>query len=138
MAPVARGQEAHRSWPAVVGRWRATTAAALGILIIVLLGVTIRVRGNGPLRLDSWWHDLMLAWRGDAGLAIARAFAVMGGVTPMIFFGVGIVLAFLIATKPRYALAVATAMLTSEVVTRLLKGLVRPSAPRRLRWPTSD
>lgn len=76
-----------------------------------------------------WWHDLMLAWRTDAGLTMARALDVVGGTTSMIVIGGALVAGFLIARRPWGALTVAGAMLASELVTGSMKVLFARPRP---------
>ncbi|WP_344094982.1 phosphatase PAP2 family protein [Microbacterium deminutum] len=92
-----------------------------GVLAVVLLGLVIHALGNGPLAVDTWWHDVMLAWRTDAGLAVAWALDLIGGVASMIAIGIAIVIGFLTARRPRDAIAVVAAMLVSETITGVLK-----------------
>lgn len=92
-----------------------------GIVCVLLLGIAIHSLGNGPLAIDVWWHDLMLAWRTNAGLAVAYALDFLGGAAAMIAIGILIVVCFLIARRPWAALTVVIAMLASEAVTGLLK-----------------
>ncbi|GAA1960772.1 phosphatase PAP2 family protein [Microbacterium deminutum] len=83
--------------------------------------MVIHALGNGPLAVDTWWHDVMLAWRTDAGLAVAWALDLIGGVASMIAIGIAIVIGFLTARRPRDAIAVVAAMLVSETITGVLK-----------------
>ncbi|KJL43777.1 phosphatase PAP2 family protein [Microbacterium trichothecenolyticum] len=92
-----------------------------GLSAVVLLGLVIHALGNGPLPVDTWWHDLMLASRTDAGLAVARALDVIGGVVWMIVIGIVLVVSLLIAHRPWDALAVVAAMLVAEATTSVLK-----------------
>ena len=85
------------------------------------------MQGNEPLAIDSWWHDLMLAWRTDAGLTVAHALAAIGAPVSMILFVVVVVAAYVVARRPWDAVTVATAVAALEVVTGLLKvGFARP------------
>lgn len=92
-----------------------------GVGLVVVLGAIILLFENGPLAIDSWWHDLMLSGRTDAGLRVARAFDIIGGVISMIVIGVLVVAAFVIARRPWDALALAAAMLACDAVGAILK-----------------
>jgi undecaprenyl-diphosphatase len=92
-----------------------------GIAFVVLLGVAIHSMGNGPLAIDSWWHDLMLAWRTDVGLIVAQAMQFIGGPIPMILIGVAIVISFILDHRRMAAFTVAVAMLGTEALTSVLK-----------------
>lgn len=119
-APAPRGAR-----PLVVG--------LVGVVAVAMLGTIILLLGNGPTRVDVWWHELMLAWRTDAGLTVAHALDVIGGTTAMIVIGAALVAGFLFARRPWGALTVATAMLASELVTGSMKVLfARPRPPDSL------
>ncbi|UYK40654.1 phosphatase PAP2 family protein [Microbacterium terricola] len=93
----------------------------------MLLGVVIKALGNGPLGIDMWWHDLMLVWRTDVGLTVARALDAVGGVVSMIVIGIALVVGLVLARRPWDALVVLTAMVVSEAVATVLKlSLTRP------------
>jgi undecaprenyl-diphosphatase len=95
--------------------------AGVGALGVVVLGAAIYALGNGPLTIDSWWHDLMLAWRTPAGLFVAQAFQFLGGGLTMTVVTIAIVAWFAIARRPWDALVVVVAMLVAEVATSALK-----------------
>jgi undecaprenyl-diphosphatase len=95
--------------------------AGVGVLAVVVLGATIYALGNGPLAIDSWWHDLMLAWRTPAGLFFAQAFQFVGGALSMTVLTIAVVVGFAIARRPWDALAVVVAMVVAEVATSALK-----------------
>lgn len=112
--------------PLVVG-------GVVGVAGVVLFGILIHAVGNGPLAVDSWWHDVMLAWRTDAGLVVAHALDVIGGVVSMIVIGVAIVLGLLFARRPWNALSVVSAMLIAEATTSAMKvSFARPRPPDSL------
>lgn len=100
---------------------RPLVVGLVGVVAVVLLGTVILLLGNGPTEVDVWWHDLMLAWRTDGGLTVARALDVIGGTTSMIVIGIALVAGFLIARRPWGAVMVAAAMVASEVVTGSMK-----------------
>lgn len=98
-----------------------------GLGAAVLLGVWISVSGNGPLPVDTWWHDLMRAWRTDLGLILAHSLETIGGVFPMILAGLAVVVGFLVLKRPWSALTVVLTLLASQAVTTVLKvSLARP------------
>lgn len=105
------------------------TSGLVGVLAAILLGTALLLWGNGPTKIDSWWHDLMLSLRTGFGVSVARVFDIVGGVTPMIFIGVVIVAAFLIARRPWSALTVVVAMVLCEAVTGVLKVLLARPRP---------
>ncbi|GAA1979766.1 phosphatase PAP2 family protein [Microbacterium pumilum] len=116
-------------------RFRTTLIASglAGGVAVILLGVGINALGNGPLAIDTWWHDLMLTWRTESWLAVALAFDVVGGVTAMTVIGIVIVVGFLAARRPWDALTVTAAMLTSQAITGVLKvSFARPRPPDSL------
>lgn len=92
-----------------------------GVVAVVLLGLVIQALGNGPLAVDTWWHDLMLGWRTDTGLAIAWALDRVGGTVWMIVIGTVIVIGFLIARRPWAAAVAVAATLISQAITGVLK-----------------
>jgi membrane-associated phospholipid phosphatase len=111
------------------GSRRPLVIGIIGITATVLLGIVIRVSGNGPTNLDSAWHDLMLAWRTRPGVDIARALDVAGGVSAMMSVGVILTIVLLFARRPWGALAVAGTMVLSEVATGTLKLLFARPRP---------
>jgi membrane-associated phospholipid phosphatase len=115
--------------PTSAGSSRTTLlgAGTVGVVAVVLLGVAIHSSGNGPLVIDSWWHDLMLAWRTGLGLALAHALDLIGGVMSMIIVGIAIVCGFLLDRRPWSALTVVVSMLACEAITGVLKvSIARP------------
>ena len=118
----------------------ARAVGLVGIVAVLLLGTTILLFGNGPLPVDVWWHDLMLAWRTDALIVLAGVMQFVGGPIPMTVIGLAIVIGLLLARRPRSALAVALAMLVAEALAAVLKVLVarpRPSDSLSSVSPTS-
>lgn len=100
-----------------------------GLCAAVLLGVWVFLSGNGPLPVDTWWHDLMRAGRTDAGLVLAHSLEFIGGVIPMVLAGVAVVLGFLVIGRPWSALTVVLTLLASQAVTTLLKIIFARSRP---------
>ena len=96
-------------------------AACVGLIIAVVLGIGIARLGNGPLPVDTWWHDLMVSWRTNAGLFVAFAFQFVGGGLVMTIAAIAVVVGLAIARRPWDALAVAVAMALSQIVTGTLK-----------------
>jgi undecaprenyl-diphosphatase len=95
--------------------------ACVGVIVAVLLGIVVHRMGNGPLAVDAWWHDLMMSWRTNAGLAVAFAFQFVGGALVMTLASIAIVVGLAIARRPWDALTVVVAMVLSQVVTSTLK-----------------
>ncbi|KDA04997.1 phospholipid phosphatase [Microbacterium sp. CH12i] len=100
---------------------------------MVLVGLSIVLLADQLPAVDSWWHSLMLASRTDAGLAIARALAVIGGVMWMIIIGLLLIVTLLSVRSPWSALTAAAAMLASETITAVMKvGFARQRPPDSL------
>ena len=100
-----------------------------GLCAAVLLGVWIFLSGNGALPVDTWWHDLMRAWRTDVGLVLAHSLEFIGGVFPMIVAGIAVVVGFLVIKRPWSALTVVLTLLASQAVTILLKDVFARPRP---------
>ena len=107
-------------------RQAAAWIGVVAICVAVVLGTSIRLLGNGPLPIDAWWHNLMLAVRFDVGLTIARTLHVIGGVNAVIVTGLAIVIGFLIARRPWSALTVTLAILASQSFIVLQTVFARP------------
>ncbi|WP_052226615.1 phosphatase PAP2 family protein [Microbacterium mangrovi] len=96
-------------------------AGVAGILVVVILGRTIHVLGNGPLPIDVWWHDLMRALRTDFGLAVARFMQTVGGTVGVVVTGVVLVAWFALARRPWHVLTVVLAMIVAQLLTDVAK-----------------
>lgn len=101
----------------------------LGIAGVLALGIVIRSSGNGPSPLDSWWHDLQRGWRTDAGIHVAEAFDLIGGVGIVIGVTVVLITTLLIARRFRSAITLAVAMAVSETVTAAIKVVIARPRP---------
>jgi len=102
-------------------RRRLLITALAGIVAVVLLGIVILMLGNGPLPLDTWWHDLMVAWRTDAGLAVAEALQLVGAGFWSVVIVTAVVAGYVFAGRPWSAATVVVAVLVSQTITGALK-----------------
>lgn len=101
----------------------------IGLCLLGLLGTVVLMNGDAPLRIDTWWHELMADSRTDAGLLIARGLDLLGGTVSMIIVGILLVSVFLLRRRPWSALTVVAAMLTAESVAAVLKVLIARPRP---------
>ncbi|WP_457099342.1 phosphatase PAP2 family protein [Microbacterium sp. P5_E9] len=95
--------------------------AIAGIVAVVLLGIVILLLGNGPLPVDTWWHDLMVAWRTDAGLVVAEGLQLIGAGFWSVVIVTAIVAGCVFAGRPWSAATVVVAVLVSQAITGALK-----------------
>ncbi|MGN7948156.1 phosphatase PAP2 family protein [Microbacterium sp. 22215] len=102
---------------------------SIGVAAVVAMGILLVASGRGPTVLDSAWHDLMQERRTDAGITVARWFEVAGGVNSMVIVGVLLTITLLILRRPWAALALAAAMICSEIATGTIKTLVARPRP---------
>ncbi|MET1053402.1 MAG: phosphatase PAP2 family protein [Mycetocola sp.] len=79
--------------------------------------------------LDTWWHDLMVGSRTDAGVVAAWIPAVIGGPIAMLVIGLVLVGAFLYVRWPAVALTVAAAMVACVAVAAPLAAVVARTRP---------
>lgn len=96
-------------------------AAVTGIVVVFLLGMTIHVLGNKPLRVDVWWHDLMASLRVDAGIAVARFMEIVGGTTGAVVMSVAIIVWLAIMRRPWYIVTFVLSVLVSQLLTDVAK-----------------
>lgn len=95
--------------------------AAGGILAVILLGWGIRLLGNGPLSVDTWWLSLMQSARTRAGLTVAETMALVGGTTWMIVICALIVLILVLKRELRSSITVVASVVISEALTTVMK-----------------
>jgi undecaprenyl-diphosphatase len=106
---------------------------AAGILLVFLLGIAIHSLGNGPLPVDSWWHDLMRALRTDFGLGVARVMQAVGGTVGFLVTGIAVIVWFAVMRRPWHILTVALAMIVAQLLTDVAKVVfARPRPPDSL------
>lgn len=113
-----------------------TAAVYIGVVggaAVIGLGALLLLLGNGPFAVDTWWHDLMLRLRIDAGLAIAEGLQAVGNTIPMAVVTLVIVVALLVRRRLRPAVTIAAAVLLAELISVVLKAAIaRPRPPDSL------
>ncbi|MGH3691559.1 MAG: phosphatase PAP2 family protein [Microbacterium sp.] len=101
----------------------------LGVIVTVIAGFAITASGKGPTALDTAWHDLMLSWRTDPGIAVATWMQSAGGVGSMFIVGLVLAMGLFVMRRPWSALTITAAMILSEAATAAFKVLVARPRP---------
>lgn len=97
--------------------------------IIVAFGVYLRFVAQGPLGVDSWWHDAVEVHRGTVPYAVAVFMADVGnGVGAATFAAIAAALLFVLR-RPRSAAVVLSAMVFGVVASEVIKFLVARPRP---------
>lgn len=109
-------------------------------MAFVTLRMIVALGGHEPLRVDLWWHDLMVSTRSEVGLAIAWVPAIVGGTVGMIVVGIVLILLFLWRRRRSDAASLAIAMVVVVAIGAPMAAIiarVRPADSLAERMATS-
>lgn len=108
-------------------------AAIVSVSIVLLsvagFGVWLRFDGGGPLPIDRWWYDLVVAEPGSPAHALAVMLHVVGGALGVAACVAVATAALLALRRWRDAGAVATAAILGLIGSESLKGLIERARP---------